>query len=379
MAETRVQTAFSPTVWDDKFSIEFFQNNPFSAYAGTGEDSPIVMKEDFASKRGNGITFEFITNLERGSIKGYQPLRGHEDKLGEFGDKVFWTMRKKGISIHELDADLSAIDLRRASKANLKTWADEDVKYEVIGRAQDVGANLDQVYSTALTTDINTWQANNADRIFYAGGRANYVSGAHATSLANITSAGGRLTRSAVSALKRLALTARPRITPVRVSKTDNRRMFVLFVHPFVMRDIVNDLGPVEAAVRLADKNEGLFLGGDREWDGVIIHEVDDMPIYSQVGNSAGNNGVPIDVSPVFLWGAEAMAWAIKSRYSSREQLDDYQQVEGLAMIGKWGIKKAGYTLGDPSRTVATQSGGQTNVIGKQRGMVSGFFAAISD
>lgn len=373
MAETRVQTGLSPTIWDDTFSVEFFQNNPFANYSGTGTDSPIVLKEDFASKRGNGITYDFITNLEKGSIKGYQPLRGHEDKIGEFGDKITWTMRKKGISIHELDADLAAIDLRKAAKANLRTWADEDVKYEVIARLQDVGANIDQDYSTALTTDINTWQQNNPDRVFYGGGRANYVSGAHATSLGNITSAGGRLTRSAVSMLKRMALTARPRITPVQVSKSDNRRMFVAFVHPFAMRDFVSDLSTVEAQVRMLDKNEGLFLGGDREWDGVIVHEVDDMPVYAGVGNSG------IDVAPVFLLGAEALGWGIKSRYSSREQEDDYGQVEGLGMIGKWGMKKLGYTIGDSTRTVATQSGGTTNVIGKQRGMVSGYFACISD
>ena len=53
------------------------------------------------------------------------------------------------------------------------------------------------------------------------------------------------------------------------------------------MRDIVNDLSTTEATVRLVDKNQGLFLGGDREWDGVIIHEVDDMPVYSGVGVTA--------------------------------------------------------------------------------------------
>lgn len=373
MAETRVQPGLSPTIWDDKFSVEFFQNNPFSAYAGTGTDNPIVMKEDFKSAHGNGITFEFITNLERGSIKGYQPLRGHEDRLGEFGDRVFWTMRKKGISLHELDVDLAAIDLRKAAKGNLKTWADEDVKYEVIARLQDVGIGLNVPLSDASGADVNAWQAANADRIFYGGGRSNYVPGAHSTSLANITAAGGRFTRASCSMLKRMALTARPRITPVQVSESDNRRMYVAFVHPFIMRDIIADLSSIESAVRIISKNEGLFLGGDRDWDGVIIHELDEAPVYPGVGSGG------IDVAPVFLLGAEALAWAIKSRYSSREQLDDYQQVEGLAMIGKWGIKKAGYTIGDPSRTVTANDGTKTNIIGKQRGMVSGFFACISD
>lgn len=374
MAETRTLPGFSPQKWDSDFNVEYFQNNPFAAYAGTGRTNPIVMMDDWKGQRGNVYNYAFVTNLDRGSIKGKQPLRGHEDTLGEWGDAISWTMRKKGVSVNEYDADLDQIDLRKAARATLRTWSDEDTKYEVIDRLQDVGALLDQPYTTASTADINTWQANNADRIFYGGGRANYVSGAHATSLANVTSGGGRLTRSAVSMLKRLALTARPRISPMSVSKTDNRRVFVAFVHPFVMRDIIADLNTNESQVRLKDKNEGLFLGGDREWDGVILHEVDDMPVYSGVG-AAG-----IDVAPVWILGQEALGWTIKEQYRSRMQKDDYDTVEGFGLIGKWGMKKMGYTKGDSGRTVLAQDGvTRTNVMGKQRGVVSGFFACVSD
>jgi hypothetical protein len=52
--------------------------------------------------------------------------------------------------------------------------------------------------------------------------------------------------------------------------------------------------------VAVIERNEGIFLGGDREWDGVIVHEVDDMPIYTGIGNGG------IDVSPVYLMGQEA-------------------------------------------------------------------------
>lgn len=373
MAETRVVTDLSPTIWDDQFSVEHFQNNPFSAYAGTGSDNPIVMKEDFASKRGNGITFEFITNLDRGSIKGRQPLRGHEDKLGEFGDRAYWDMRKKGISIHELDADLAAIDLRKASKGALKTWADEDVKYEVIERTLDVGQNLDRPYFEATAAEKNTWHANNRDRVLYGNTTANYVTNNHAGSLANISSASGRPTKDTISLMKRIALRARPRITPTSIQESENRRFFIAFVDTFGMRDIVASMNESERQVSVQRRNEGMFLGGDREWDGVIIHEVDDMTVIPGVG-AAG-----INVAPIVLMGQEALGWALKSRYSSREQKDDYGQVEGLGMIGKWGMKKLGYTIGDSGKTTTAVDGTQTNVLGKQRGIVSGFVASVGD
>ncbi len=371
MAETRVVDDLSPQIWDDKFSTEFFQNNPFSAYAGVGTNNPIVMKEDFASKRGNGITFEFITNLDRGSIRGRQPLRGHEDKLGEYGDRAFWDMRKKGVSMHEMDEDLAAIDLRRAAKGALKTWADEDVKFETIEALQMVGQNLDVSYATSTTAQRNTWNTNNKDRILYGNSRANYVSGDHAASLANVDTTNDKFTKSSASLLKRMALMARPRITPLAV-KGSNRRMFVAFAHPLAFRDFVDSMNETERQVSVESKNMNIFLGGDRESDGVIVHEVDDMPVLTGVGASSA------DVAPVFLLGQEAMGWALKSRYSSRTQTDDYDQVTGLGMIGKWGMKKLGYTIGT-DKTVDDGAGGTTNVLGKQRGMVSGFFAATGD
>ena len=48
MAETRAQTELTPEIWDNEFSKEFYQSNPFSQYSGVGTNNPIVMKEDFA-------------------------------------------------------------------------------------------------------------------------------------------------------------------------------------------------------------------------------------------------------------------------------------------------------------------------------------------
>jgi hypothetical protein len=362
MAETRFVASSVPQIWDDNFSTEFYQTNPFATYAGTSENNIIVMKEDFASKRGNGITFPFITNLARGTIFDRQPLRGHEDILGEYGDTVYWRMRKKGISLHEMDVDLEAIDLRKAAKGNLKTWADEDVKYETIDRLGDVGANCDIPWDSASPADKSAWLALNGDRVLFGAARSNY-SATYTTAIGTVDTTNDKLTRRSLSLLKRMALAARPRITPLKVEQRSNRRYFVAFAHPYVFRDFVTDAEDVTAKVSVIERNEGLFLGGDREWDGVILHEVDDMPIYTGIG--AGGS----DVSPVYLLGQEALGWAIKDRYKSREQLDDYQQVEGLGMVGKWGMKKLCFGYGSDNAAV----------IGKQRGVVTGFFTAQGD
>ncbi|MDR7037396.1 hypothetical protein J2X36_002143 [Methylobacterium sp. BE186] len=363
MAETRVNSALSPTLWDDSFNTEFYQANPLAAYMGAGRSNPIVVKEDFSSQRGNGITFEFITNFKRGTIYDRQPLRGHEDVLGEYGDKIMWRMRKKGVSMHELDRDLAAIDLRKAAKSTLQTWAEEDVKWEAIDRLMDVGANADVPYATSTAADRNAWVTANADRVLFGNSTTNYSS-TMATALANVDSTNDLFTLDALSNMKTLALQATPRITPLRVQSRKNRRYFVAFAHPLPFRDFKKSGQTVQSGVVIIEKNEELFSGGDREWDGVIVHEMDDATVLTGAG-AAGTN-----VYPVHLLGQEALGMAVKSRYASREQKDDYGQVEGLGMIGKWGMKKLVYS--------STYGGNDTTVYGKQRGVFTGFFAASS-
>lgn len=361
MADTRVNQNLSPTIWDDQFSTEFFQSNPFSAYSGTSENNVIRMKEDFASKRGNGITFEFITNLKRGTIFDRQPLRGHEDSLGEYGDKAFWRMRKKGISMHELDVDLAAIDMRGASKANLKTWSNEDVKWEVIDRLGDVGSNSDVPFIGSSAADKNAWVAANSDRVRFGNAASNY-SATFSTAAGNVDATDDTFTVDSVVDIKAVAMTTSPRITPIEVKEKSNQRFFVGFCHPRIFRDYKKSVRVTETQVNVVTRNEAIFLGGDREMDGVILHEVDDMPSYAGIGNGGAT------LYPFYLCGQEALGWAIKQRYKSREQEDDYGQVQGIGMFGKWGMKKLCYS--------GAIGGADTSVYGKQRGLVTGFYAA---
>lgn len=360
MAETRVITELTPSLWDSQFSTEYYQTNPLAPYMGTSMNSVVVMKEDFASKQGNGVTFEFITQLAKGSLKNRERLRGNESKLGEYGDKVYWTMRKKGISIHELDMDLAAIDLRKASKANLKSWADEDTKFEAIDRLLDVGATCNVPYATATAAEKNAWEVANSDRVLFGNAKGNY-SGVMVTDLAKVDSTNDKFTTASVSLMKRIALTAKPKISPIEVEGAA-KRYFVAFAHPLTFRDLKASITPTNAGVFIKEKNMLIYQGGDEEWDGVVVHEMDDMTLLTGAGTAA------IDVAPVYLLGQEALGYAIKERYKTRTQDDDYQQVEGLAMIGKWGMKKLAYLYGT-----------DTTVIGKQRGVVSAFFSAAAD
>ena len=267
--------------------------------------------------------------------------------------------------MNELDEDLAAINLRDAARGSLKTWAAQDLKWDVIDRLGDVGANCDVPYATSSTADRNTWVTNNSDRVLFGANTANY-STTFATAAGNVDTTNDLLSRSMVRKMKAIALAASPKITPIEVEAMNNRRYFVMFVPSLAFVDFQNDTDSLQAQVKVVERNESIFLGGDREFDGVIIHQVDDIDPVGAIGNSSAL------VYPIYLCGQEAIGMAVKSRYRSRTQLDDYQTEIGLGMIGKWGSKKLCYS----NNFNASLSGTDSTYYGKQRGVVTGFVAA---
>ena len=163
--------------------------------------------------------------------------------------------------------------------------------------------------------------------------------------------------------MKRIALTASPRIRPVRV-KGMNRRYYCAYVHPLVMRDLKSDtvITAAQREVSVREQNNKLFEGGDIVWDGIIFKEVDDMPLLAGVG--AGS----IQVSPVFFCGAQAVAHAINRRWYSTEEVFDYGDKHGAAINAFDGFEKLRFGTGS----------GDTDDL-KDHGMVTGYFAAVAD
>jgi hypothetical protein len=94
-----------------------------------------------------------------------------------------------------------------------------------------------------------------------------------------------------------------------------------------------------------------------------VIHEIDDIPIYTGVG--AGS----IDVSPVYFCGAQALAYAIaKPTYTITDERD-YEDKKGVSVNIIDGVEKMRFG------TSATTDTGNT----KDNGLLTGFFAAVAD
>jgi len=363
MADTSAASGLTVQQWDDKFFKEYFQENRFRAEMGTSPNNVIHVKE-FGSSKGKTMTWALVNRLTGSGVTGSSTLEGNEEAMDSRDFTLDITKRRNAVRVSDIEEQYSAIGLRNAAKEVLKDWAMEDTRDRIIERMHDVQG---VAYGSATEAQKDAWLDDNTDRILFGAVQSNLsttspAGGAtydHSASLANVDSTDDKFSTSIAAVMKRMALTASPKIRPIRSDST-GRRYFIAYCHPYVFRDLKSDstLQNAQRDVSLRMQNEKLFKGGDVEWDGIIFKEIDDMPVLSGVGASS------IDVSPVFLCGAQAMAYGIKKRWYTAEEKFDYGDKHGVSIneIGNFGK----FTFSDGSAT-------------KDHGIVTGYMSCVAD
>lgn len=361
MAQTSAATGLTVQQWDDQFFTEYLGNHPFKPYMGSGETDIIQVKEDLTKKKGDSITYALVNELTGAENDGTTKLEGNEEELRSRSHKLSVSLRRNAFSTLEFEEQISAIDLRQAGKAQLMEWATR----------RDIDRIIDQLYSkngvlyaSASEAQKDAWLVDNADRVLFGAAKANNSGNDHSASLANIDGTNDTLTASALSLMKRMALSASPKLRPIRMSGM-NKRYFVVFAHPLCFRDLKNDpvIQQAQREVSLSKQNNKLFQGGDLEWDGMIIHEVDDMTTLAGVGNAG------IDVGGAFLCGAQAFGLGIARRWETKDKKEtDYDNEMGYAIRAIDGLDKM---------TFGSGAGDTDNL--KDHGVVTGYFSAVAD
>lgn len=363
MAYTTAATGLTPKQWDDDFFTEYLGNHPFKGEMGTSENSVIHLKEDLSKKKGDTIVYALVNDLTGTPNDGTTRMDGNEEAVVSRSFELKVALRRNAFVLKEMEEQKSAIQLREAGKSAMKSWTTRQDILRIVRQLHAVDGKL---YSAATAGERNTWLANNADRVLFGALKANAVSGDMATALATIDNTADKLTAASLSLMKRIALSASPKLTPIMVEK-DNRRWFKVFAHPLCFRDLKNDPVIVQAQreVTLQNENNRLFKGGDIVWDGMIVTEVDDYVSATYTGAGAAG----IDVGGVHLLGAQAMGMAIAKRWTTREKSeDDYGNEQGFGYMSIDGLEKLRFGTGGSDTTTP-----------KDNGVVSGFFAAVAD
>ena len=360
MAETSAATGLTVQQWDDEFFVEHIQGNRFSSEMGTTENSIIQVKEELTKESGDSITFALVNRLTGAGQTAGATLEGNEESLDSRSHKLTIDERAHGVRSTSWQNQISAIDLRKAGKMALKTWAVEDTRDRIITALGSINGTA---YGSASEANKDAWLVDNADRVLFGAAVGNNASNDHSAALATIDNTNDKLTASAASLMKRIARTASPKIRPYR-SETSNRYYYCMYVPSLVFRDLKDDstITNAQRDVSIRMQNEKLFNGGDIEWDGIIFKEIEDIAVLSGVG-AAG-----IDVAPVYLCGAQAVGYGVAQRWTSAEETFDYGRKKGVAIMEMGGFDKMTFGSG----------AGDTDDL-KDHGIVTGFFASVAD
>jgi N4-gp56 family major capsid protein len=354
MTDTTPATGLVVQQWEDKFFSEYLHDGGFKALMGTNENAVIQVKEDLTKKAGDSITIALVNRLNNAAVTGVSTLEGNEEDMASRSMRIYVDKRRNAVRIAEMSEQKSAISLRQAARATLLDWAMEDTRDLIIEALGSLNGTK-FVDRTAAIGDA--WLVDNADRVVFGAAAAGFTD--LSADLALLDTTADLFNATALDAMVLKAKTCNPKIRPMR-DPGNGKRYYVAFAHPHAFKNLRDSLDTeVLAQTSVQMEASKLFEGGDIMWNGVIVKETDNIPIYENLGS-----GGTTEVTPVYLCGAQALAVAYAKRWRTKTEEFDYGDKYGVAIDGIYGVRKIIFGSG----------AGDTDDL-KDHGVVTGYFA----
>lgn len=354
MTDTTPATGLVVQQWEDKFFTEYLHDGGFKSLMGTNENAVIQVKEDLTKKSGDSITIALVNRLTNAAVTGTSTLEGNEEDMASRSMRIYVDKRRNAVRIAEMSEQKSAIPLRNAARATLLDWAMEDTRDLMITALGSVNGTK-FVDRTAVIADA--WLVDNADRVLFGAAAAGLTD--MSADLALLDTTADLFNSTALDAMVLKAKTCNPKIRPMR-DGGNGKRYYVAFANPHAFKNLRDSIDTEVLANTVVEMQASkLFEGGDIMWNGVIVKETDNMPIYENLGS-----GGTVEVTPVYLCGAQAAAIAYAKRWKTVTEEFDYGDKYGVAVDGIYGVRK-----------IIFGSGAADTDDLKDNGVVTGFFA----
>lgn len=357
MVDTTPATGLVVQQWEEQFFTQYLQEGGFKALMSTAENAVIQVKEDLTKKAGDSITIALVNRLTNAATTGSTMLEGNEEDMASRSMRIYVDKRRNAVRVAEISEQRSAISLRQAGRATLLDWAMEDTRTLIINALGSLnGTNF--LSRTAAIGDA--WLVDNADRVQFGAAAAGYTD--LSADLALLDTTADLFNFAALDAMILKAKTSSPKIRPMR-DPGNGRRYYVAWAHPAAFKDLRDSLDDNVLANTVVEMQASkLFEGGDLLWNGCIVKELDDMPVYPNIGA-----GATTEVTPVYLCGAQALAIAYARRWKTVTEEFDYGDKYGVAVDAIYGVRKIIFGTGT----------GDTDDL-KDHGVVTGFFATTA-
>lgn len=354
MTDTTPATGLVVQQWEDKFFTEYLHDGGFKSLMGTNENAVIQVKEDLTKKPGDSIVIALVNRLTNAAVTGTSTLEGNEEDMASRSMRIYVDKRRNAVRIAEMSEQKSAIPLRNAARATLLDWAMEDTRDLMITALGSLNGTA-FVDRTAAIADA--WLVDNADRVLFGAAAAGLTD--MSADLALLDTTADLFNSTALDAMVLKAKTCNPKIRPMR-DGGNGKRYYVAFANPHAFKNLRDSIDTEVLANTVVEMQASkLFEGGDIMWNGVIVKETDNMPIYENLGS-----GGTVEVTPVYLCGAQAAAIAYAKRWKTVTEEFDYGDKYGVAVDGIYGVRKIIFGSG----------AGDTDDL-KDNGVVTGYFA----
>lgn len=292
MALSKVPAALVPKIWSKALWEAAKTESYFEKFIGETENSIIQRVTDLEKDKGDTVIFGLLMQLAGEGVDGDNILEGNEEAMVFHDMLVTINQKRHGVRLEGLLAEQkSPYNMRTRAKGLLSNWF---AQYR------------DKLFFSKLTANPSP------NRILRAGGKAE-----------NALTDTDKLTFSLVSLAKRKAKLFTPKLRPVMIKGEPH---FVSVFHPWQIRDLKDDPMYEKAALNAAKRGNDnpLFTGALLMWDGVIIHEHENVPITT-TGASGANVG-----HGLFL-GAQSAVEAVSKKLYWREKAFDYDNQQGFA------------------------------------------------
>jgi N4-gp56 family major capsid protein len=354
MTDTTPATGLVVQQWEDKFFSEYLHDGGFKALMGTNENAVIQVKEDLTKKAGDSITIALVNRLNNAAVTGTSTLEGFEEDMASRSMRIYVDKRRNAVRIAEMSEQKSAISLRQAARATLLDWSMEDTRDLVI---EALGSINGVSFTASTEAQRDAWLVDNADRVVFGAGVGSFTD--MSADLALLDTTADKFDATALDAMVLKAKTCSPKIRPMR-DPGNGKRYYVAFANPHAFKNLRDSLDTeVLAQTSVQMEASKLFEGGDIMWNGVIVKETDNLPIYLNLGASGTT-----EVTPVYLCGAQALAIAYAKRWRTKTEEFDYGDKYGVAIDGIYGVRK-----------IIFGSGSSDTADLKDHGVVTGYFA----
>jgi len=301
MADVSWASGLQVSRWAKELFTAAKKDTYISRFFG-GSNSAIQVLTDLKAAKGKDVTVGLKMKIAGTGVTGDNTLAGNEVAIDSYTQTVTLDQLRQGVlSTGKMHDKKHLIDFRKEALDSLKVWFAETMEKDMIDTLSGVTSDSSNVATYAFTDVTHTiwWDASTAAPV--------------TTSPVTALAVADKLVPEVISNSVARAKLLDPKFRPIRVGGKD---YYLLLVHPESAHVLKNDSDWMNAQQHAMPRGSDnpLFTGALGMWDGVVLHE------HDQIQTATVNT---IHANRNLLLGAQAGIVAFGGEHSWHEESVD--------------------------------------------------------